>query len=266
MQSFESDAQLFTIVVWNYREYHSLLDRYLDAYILKEKDYFEKWPIYQNVNRVALNYLSSVRTYLDHTETSLNRRFGNTSGIFKDFVSSCNQAYDSFFSYRFLYKLRDYAQHCGFPIGNITLNVKPKDGDIERPIYSMEISANRDALLSGFDWKKLKAEVQSQPQKININAHIDTLMECLSNINEKVTKSVFSTLFDAATYIKELLLKAPLEDGTPGVFQLEVKEVNDGKPTDIKQIKGSPIPMDLVNAVLSGKLDDVVTEIKIEHR
>jgi hypothetical protein len=265
LQNFMSDAQLFTMVDWNYQEYYGILKNYLNAFINKDQNYLEKWPINLNVNRMALNYLSSVRTYLDHHETSLKRRFGETSSIYKNFLFSCNQAYDCNFSYRFLYKLRDYAQHCGFPIGNITISSTPKDGDLNNPIYEIEISADRDVLLSGFEWKKLKEEFEAQPQKIDINSHIDILMKCLNDINSKVTKDVFSTLVDAASYINALLRKSPQREGIPGIYQLEVAEDEKGKPTNIKTITGSPIPMNLVNAVLNGKLENIVEKIEFEH-
>jgi hypothetical protein len=258
LQGFLSDAQLFTIVVWNYREYQNYLEKCLDSYIQDNHNYFKERPIDLNINRIALNYLSSVRTYLDHTETNLDRRYGKTSDIFANYTSSCSQAYDSCFAYRFLYKLRDYSQHCGFPITNITLNVDPNDDEIEKPIYSLEVSADRDILLSRFDWKKLRPEIKAQPSKININAHIDNLMDCLNDINTKVTKDIFSTLLDAATYIQTLLNKAPNQDGTIGIYSIEVVEDAEGNPTEIKRITGSPIPARLITAVIKGSIDDII--------
>jgi hypothetical protein len=69
--------------------------------------------------RKYVNALSGIRLYLDHTETRLNRRYGEDSKIFSDFTAACSHEFDNVFEYRFIYKLRDYVQHCGMPFQHI---------------------------------------------------------------------------------------------------------------------------------------------------
>jgi len=267
LQDFVSDAQLFMVSIWNYQEYYDILNAYLDAYIRKDWDYFDKRPMYLNINRAALNLLSSVRTYLDHTETSLKRRHGETAQIFLSFDRACSHAYDTYFSYRFLYKLRDYAQHCGFPINNITLGARSIENDPNKPQYSLLVGTVRDVLLANFNWKKLTEELSRQPDTIDINKHIDTMMKCLEEINSGVTKDEFSTLRGSAAYIKSLLQRISYTgetDGEPIVFELEVTEDDTGKVTSLSHFQGHRVPVEIVDAVARGSLEGITRQVVVE--
>jgi len=72
-----------------------------------------------NLNRLMLNFLSAFRTFLDHTQTNLDRTYGKESENFKIFKKTRSSYYDNYFSYRFLDKLRNYSQHMGMPITGI---------------------------------------------------------------------------------------------------------------------------------------------------
>src|SRR5205823_3022484 len=64
------------------------------------------------LNRHLLNFLASIRAFLDHSETALIRRYGKGSAEFDAFRLAKAREYDEHFAYRFLYALRNYAQHC----------------------------------------------------------------------------------------------------------------------------------------------------------
>jgi hypothetical protein len=84
-------------------------------------------------NRRFLSYLAAVRTYLDHTETRLKRHYG-PGEPFATFKKAKGLAYDGSFAYRFLYRLRNYGQHCGLPIGHIEVSASATTpgGSVER--------------------------------------------------------------------------------------------------------------------------------------
>jgi hypothetical protein len=77
-----------------------------------------------NLNRYIMNLLTAVRTFLDHTERNLTHRHGKDSEQFQAFKKATAEAYDSSFAYRFLYKLRNYVQHRGMPIGKMSINTQ----------------------------------------------------------------------------------------------------------------------------------------------
>lgn len=68
------------------------------------------------INRHVLNYLASLNTFLDQTRKFLSKKFGKDSKELSSFDEMTNELFDGFFSYRFLYKLRNFTVHCGFSL------------------------------------------------------------------------------------------------------------------------------------------------------
>jgi len=256
LQSYISDGQLFLLVLSNYREYHNVLGECLNAHVHKDADYFDSRPVYLSVNGCFLNYLSSVRTYLDYTETRIKRRYGRDSQNWQRFKQYCGDAYDGCFSYRFLYNLRNYAQHCGLPL-NISFNTRPKEDNPQEPCYTLFIGASRDQLLQNFDWKRpLREEIANLPPAIDINPHIDAMTECLGKINSDFSKDEFPNLLESATHIKSLLqrISYSYEDGDPCVFEL--KEDDEGN-IDWTRVGMRRVPIEIADAVINGRIEDI---------
>ena len=121
---FSRGQQLYTIVTLNYDDFINVIKQYTNEYTKNAQHInsliMEKMVL--NINRFLLNFLSSVRTFLDHSETELKRNYGNSADILKRFKEICSESYDNCFSYRFLSRLRNYSQHCNMPIGKLTLH------------------------------------------------------------------------------------------------------------------------------------------------
>lgn len=66
-------------------------------------------PEHRQINRHLLNLLTVLRTFLDHSESELKRRYGRASDKVAWFKHICFTEYDNHFASRFLYKLRN---HC----------------------------------------------------------------------------------------------------------------------------------------------------------
>ena len=145
---FSSDQQLYAIVRLNYDDYQNLLKQYYQLYAENPSaiDWIRMERMVLDINRHILNYLSAIRTFLDHSETNLKRRYGMKSERFKRFKKACFEAYDSKFSYRFLYALRNYAQHCGMPLGQLTFHSKEVSPHSKDACHSLMVKFNRDKL------------------------------------------------------------------------------------------------------------------------
>jgi hypothetical protein len=55
--------------------------------------------------------LHAFKTFLDHTPSSLRRRYGRGSAVEGVFVAACTEEYDTAFAYRLSYNLRNEAEH-----------------------------------------------------------------------------------------------------------------------------------------------------------
>jgi len=118
------------------------------------------------VNINLLNFMMSARTFLDHMETFIKREYGKQSVEIDLFEKLTADEFDNRFSYKFMYKLRNYVQHCGMPPLNYS---KYKLLDVEAPYAALTLEFDRDELLSGFDsWGAIvKPELKSQKQKFD---------------------------------------------------------------------------------------------------
>jgi hypothetical protein len=258
LRRFEHNSQLFTMAVWNYQEYYDVLHSYLQAFINQNTDYINNYPAKFNINRIALNLLSSIRMYLDHIETDLKRRYGNKSHEVEKFEQICSQEYDGSFSYRFLYRLRNYAQHCGFPIHDISFTSKPNQIQNE---YALTVRISRDKLLQDFDWKSLKSEVVAAPENIDFNEHIDNMVRSLNRIHLHVIQSEFGRLREEVGVIQDLLSHVSIGNGQPCIFELDIDEQD--RSMSLKNLRIIGIPTKLIDAIIDNNLQDVTKNIDV---
>lgn len=214
---FSMDIQLYNIQHANYQELLDLLERYASDYasnpLLTELTMLENMSL--EIDRLVLNYLSSFRTYLDHTETRLKRKYGKDSDEVARFKKECSKAYDEYFSYRLIYKLRNYCQHCGMPISKLNLRTKKK-------VHSLEVSLNSSELRSNFDsWgEPLNSELANMPLNFDLMEHITKTVEVLSQINMVILENDRSIVVDGAKYIKQVVNPLPIVDGCPIIVKL----------------------------------------------
>jgi hypothetical protein len=113
----------------------------------------------------TVNWLTSVRLFLDHTETQLKRRFGKDSTEVERFRLSTSSTFDSNVGYRFCYKFRNYVQHCGLPLSTISLREASKSSKQPAP-HSVALLLDRDGLLLDYkEWGPVKADLKAMPAK-----------------------------------------------------------------------------------------------------
>jgi hypothetical protein len=99
----------------------------------------------------VINWLTAFRLFLDHELTVLSRQFGRDSEQLTRFTSATSAAFDAEPGYRFIYKFRNYVQHCGLPLSNISVDLVDVGTESERPQARLEL--NRDDLLASYeDW------------------------------------------------------------------------------------------------------------------
>jgi hypothetical protein len=248
VNAFLQDSQLFMIAAWNFREFTELLDSYLQAYIKKSFNEFLQKPIHMNVNRAFLNLLSSIRSYLDFMERLLKNRYGENSAIFSNFKKSCSTEYDGNFSYRFLYNLRHYAQHKGFPLNDISWGQNPSSDNPPKVIHFLKVNIVRDEIVNDFDWRTLENEVKGLPEKIEILPHISMFMQSLSRIHAGVINDMFHTLTDSARQIVLIGERLVGHQGEPVIFEFE------GDVRNIQQLRHQSLPIKLAEQIVEGNL------------
>jgi len=251
LNKFLEDSQLFMIVTWNFNEFMELIAYYLHSLLIKDVDTFIQKPINININRVFLNLLSSIRSYLDFMERLLKKRFGEGSVIFNNFKQTCAKEYDNNISYRFLYNLRHYAQHKGFPINSISMGQERSPDHSRGRNYYLHISIPRDEILKDFDWRGLEDEIKSLPEKIDVIQNSAAFMESLNRIHIQVINDLFRTLADSAQQVLLISKRLVGKDGEPMIFVFE------GDVKNLRDLHHISLPVKLARHIVDGQLSDI---------
>lgn len=129
---------------------------------------YEFLPYSTNINRLLINALGSIFTYVNHYEQGVS-----DAGVSDGIKRLTSIYYDERPLYRFLYKLRNYVIHVNMPVTEL-LSVA------ENPRKEFYISKKH--LLDRFDWgAKVKIDLESFPDKISVkkltNAALDLFVE-----------------------------------------------------------------------------------------
>ncbi|SFH69768.1 hypothetical protein [Klebsiella quasipneumoniae] len=253
---FVNDFALVEYVRLNYESLMELLHETI-LKVAKEPSFIGSYP-FKNfpflLNTRILNYMMSVKTLLDHMETSINRRFGEDSTEFVYFKALTANEFDSKFSYRFMYKLRNFVQHCGMPPLSYTISKSLDETSstlsIELIVYFM-----RDELIRGFSkWgPQVKADLTQMDESFSImpifNEHINAIFKVYILFNEKyhITKALkakeymINFIGESSDYIGDEYIIAKLKKTETGL-SINKKTIPTSafeKISDFYRIKGS---------------------------
>lgn len=229
----------------NFRDYYNFVSTQ------KGGTLSETEQMLMELNRGLLNYLSGFRTFNDHQELLLKRISTDDANYLETFKKVTSTMFDGCFAYRFLWKLRNYVQHCGLPIGGI--DIAEEDNNPEA--VNTLIYFNRDGLLENYDgWAKLKSEIKSHPRKIEILPLVEELDFRIGEIGLHAA-SVHLSRIDSEwdmlnSYIEEAQDNFP--NSAPSIGRVEV--VDGGI---IRLSNYSPFPIHIMQ-----RMEDAAREIR----
>ena len=253
---FSRDEQLYTIVLLNHDDFLGILKRYSQEYARNQRAV--NWILIErmslDINRLLLNFLSSIRTFLDHTQTRLTKRYGAQSDRLKRFKEACSESYDANFSYRFLTKLRNYSQHCRMPLGKLTLHSEENPPYSGHVYHSLEAKFSRDDLLKFDLWgTRVQTEISQLPSEFDIDPHVADMMKCIEKINLVLIEEDLPELFKSAEFIEQLIGPAQCKGGIPCI--LKFLEISRGTNAKIEKMKVeiTNIPLHIVQIVMNIK-------------
>lgn len=213
-----SSQQLIELVRRNFGAYSETMERIEKEY---EADHSLNWnrvtDMVIEANRHILNFLTSMKTFLDHTETRMNRNFGKESDRFKAYKAAEHAAFDTHFPYRFVSKLRNYAQHCGMPLGWINAKSDLTDPSTGKVKHSIDFNFSRDDLLKNFkEWSRhVEPELREMPEHFPITPHMAKTAECLADINSAVLAQDENELRQHMGVVEVFLAELGKQDGMP---------------------------------------------------
>ena len=229
VSNYFKDRELLASIEMNHDDYHKTLSQCEERCATREvASYFVQRRMFIDVNRRIGNFLSSVRTFLDHHQAELTRLGADGETRFINFKKIKARAFDGDFSYRFLSQLRNYVQHCGLPLGGFGYHANLcEDGSVESAI---EIRFDRDALLSNFEWhRQVQPDLEAQVKHFDITPHIDRMMDWMNKIQNVLSNDLMSGLAEAVAAIEEFMSPALGRIGMPCICSQTFDEAVEGE-------------------------------------
>ncbi len=248
--NYTQSLNLLELVILNARDIHDLIVHILTD--IQEKSVKWNGVSYSDMerynleaNRLLLNYLSSFKTFLDHSETILKRKFGHTSPKVKEYKSFQSGIYDSNFAYRFFYKLRNYAQHCGLPLA-VKYSTK-KSVSSDNPEIDLKIAFEKNKLLENYDsWGSIKNELAQLPDSFDFFIYFNEATNLIVDIAEKFKETITLEVIESAEYIKNATGHLKTETNKVCMFS----EIETDKNNKLKQFLIEYMPYDIINKIL----------------
>ncbi|QIW79941.1 hypothetical protein [Bacillus tequilensis] len=142
-------------------------------------------------NRLLMNYLSMVRTYNDLIPSALSKTLN--SDVKKGFEKILSKMYDDFFEFRFLIRLRNYAQHFNIPFTSI---IPGYDG--------LQVAINQRELLKYSGWSAVKEEIEEMEESIVIDGFAQTMNKIMKEVFVQTTKFYIKYITDSGEWISSL--------------------------------------------------------------
>jgi hypothetical protein len=250
---FVDDQQRFDLVREGFGEYKLLVEKYVQRYARQPRlNHVIQGEISNRVNSKLRNFFSEFRAFLDYTESHLKTRYGEESKEFKDFKTACGKEYDSSISYRFVYKLRSYAQHSGVPINSVSITSGDFDTSLGGYRNHLLLEIDRDGLLDApFNWTaKIKQDIEGFASKFELDPHIVNMFMCLERINNALVVATLSGVKQSARTVVNLVDQLQGERGTPAIVHFDPPRIHVGE-TGRGNMSIHWIPIDLARWVLT---------------
>ncbi|RRS00181.1 hypothetical protein [Glycomyces terrestris] len=193
-----------------------------------------------------MNWLNSVRIFVDHELTYYSRRFGKESSQLLAFKKATATQFDNNIAYRFMYKFRNYTTHCGLPLGNVTLGRKYTSNNVEGARESISFNLKKATLLEEFqEWGAVvKKDLISMEDEIEIFPLVRECMVSVHSLMRKVIEIDFLSAKSAAMELKQTLENLDPDHRANSLVRYQ--SFPDGRVT----ISPTPIPTNIIDTVI----------------
>ena len=136
--------------------------------------------IFININRTFTNYLSSYKIQIDNFDIHLKNKYGRKSTEYQKFDKHKKMIYDTNFTHRLFYNLRNYSQHIYFPINHISKNSEKVGQGMED---SMLIAFDKKRFLGDdFLIKKIGTDLEKCNDFVPVMVHINNSQKIIEDI------------------------------------------------------------------------------------
>lgn len=249
IEEFHSIQRLLDFVILNDKDVTDYFSESLNILVKKAKVWDEVSRkdgeiIFLNMNRLFLNYLSSIRTFLDHSETYLKRKYGDNSNEIKKHKEIISCFFDKSFAYRFFYKLRNYSQHIDLPINSTSFNAR-YDREKNSITGKLTVGFNVIKLLNSYNsWGIVKKDLEKKDE-LELIPLLFEMTHNVSEIKRNLGLIIKKDLLAAAKYINDLTQHLQNDNGE--IFIAHNFQTNENN--EFLGYESINIPFDTINFI-----------------
>lgn len=188
--SFEEN---YDLLVGNYLEFeNSALSITTNAMARQLLEYHDMFKLRAEMNRRAVNFLSSARLFVDQLPQKVRECGGDGDAIKRGLSAE----YDLCFEYRFMEALRNHVQHSGSAVHGLNVGGRwePPE-DKTRNEYSLGVFTQRKFLELDQTFKK--SVLKECPDKVDVLKATRRYLESLSAVHETARKSLEKSVEEA---------------------------------------------------------------------
>jgi hypothetical protein len=176
----------YDLLVGNYLELeNSLLSLSAATMVRYRHEYQDMFELTAEMNRRAVNFLSSARLFVDQ----ILQRVGSCCGDADEVKKQLSLEYDRTFEYRFMEALRNHVQHTGSAIHGLATGGSwwPRH-EKQKHIFALEVYTQRSFL--ELDPKFKKSTLRECPEKVNFMRAAREYLKSLSIVHDFARKNI----------------------------------------------------------------------------
>lgn len=193
----------FDLLVGNYLEFeNSALSLTTSSMARQLYEYHEVFELRAEMNRRAVNFLSSARLFSDQ----LLQRVGECEGNKEDVKTRLSAEYDNFFEYRFMEALRNHVQQSGSAVHSFSIDgrwIPP--GELSRQEFVFKAFTHKRFLALDSTFKKTVLE--ECPEKVDTLGATRRYLESLSVVHEFARCSIEKSIAEARSSFDSAIKK-----------------------------------------------------------
>jgi len=196
--------------------------------------------------RLILNLTSMFRSFLDHGNAAITRRYGAKSTELAEWKSKQSEQFDKSRAYRFMSQLRNYCQHVGMPPLNFSISQS-----LDKEGASIEMNFPRDELLSTYgNWQHhVKSDLKNGPEHLPLLTYLQDWSICFHSLADWIITLRRNAAYESAEMIlnvrkkygidSEGVIAIAKEPEAGEMLSLSLQNFPEDKALDI--VQGKPI-------------------------
>ena len=215
----------YDLLVGNYLELeNSVLSLSATTMLRQQHEYHDMFELNAEMNRRAVNFLSSARLFVDQ----IRQRVSTCCGDADEIKLRLSAEYDRTFDYRFMEALRNHVQHSGSAIHGLSTGGSwwPRHKKFKQ-IFAIEVFTQKRFL--ELDPKFKKATLRECPDKVDFMGAAREYLKSLSLVHDFARTNVKENVNNARTCFEMAINRYKTYSGSSAIGLNAVCKLEGGK-------------------------------------